>query len=86
MTKVTLDDVRRILIACAGDLETSDLSGDISDTPFDDLGYDSLALLETAARIKQELGVHLPDDQITELKTPRDLLDAVNAGVVGATA
>lgn len=85
MINVTLDDVRRILISCAGDLETSDLSGDISDLEFDDLGYDSLALLETAARIKQELGVHIPDDRITELRTPRELLDMVNGGTAGVS-
>lgn len=85
MINVTLDDVRRILISCAGDLETSDLSGDISDLEFDDLGYDSLALLETAARIKQELGVHIPDDRITELRTPRELLDMVNGSTAGVS-
>jgi act minimal PKS acyl carrier protein len=81
MSIATLDDVRRILIACAGDQDEIDLTGDISDIEFDDLGYDSLALLETAARIKQELGVDIPDELISELKTPRQLLVAVNGDI-----
>ena len=53
MARMTLDDLRTLLIACAGADEGSDLSGDILDTPFEDLGYDSLALMETAARIEK---------------------------------
>jgi len=84
MSRVTIDDMRRILIACAGDIETSDLSGDISALEFDDMGYDSLALMETAARIEQEFGVCIPEEQITEVKTPQELLDLVNTSLVDA--
>jgi act minimal PKS acyl carrier protein len=84
MSKVTIDDVRRILIACAGDIEVSELRGDIAALEFDDLGYDSLALLETAARIEQEFGVRIPEEQITELKTPLELRDLVNTTLVDA--
>ncbi|MGH4025632.1 MAG: acyl carrier protein [Pseudonocardiaceae bacterium] len=84
MRKVTLDDVRRILIACAGDQDEGGLSGDISDTEFEALGYDSLALLETAARLNQEWGVEIRDGQISELKTPRQLLAAVNGDAEAA--
>ena len=52
---------------------------------FQDLGYDSLAMMETAARITQEYGVDLSDDEITEVATPRALLDLVNRSVA-ATA
>ena len=84
MSKVTIDDVRRILIACAGDVGISELHGEISTMKFDELGYDSLALIETAARVEQEFGVRLPEEQITELKTPQELVELVNAGVVDA--
>ncbi|MDQ3760608.1 MAG: acyl carrier protein [Actinomycetota bacterium] len=84
MSEVTLDDVRRILIACAGDVETSELHGDISALEFEDLGYDSLALMETAARIEREFGVHIPEEQMTEVKTPQELLDLVNTSLVDA--
>jgi act minimal PKS acyl carrier protein len=82
MSRVTIDDVRRILIAGAGDIETSELDGDIAALKFEDLGYDSLALLETAARIEQEFGVRIPEEQITEVNTPLELLDLVNMSLV----
>ncbi|MGH3566947.1 MAG: acyl carrier protein [Pseudonocardia sp.] len=84
MNKITITDLRRILIACAGDVETAELSGDISTMEFDDLGYDSLALMETATRIETEFGVRIPEEQIAEVTTPQELLDLVNTSLVDA--
>ncbi|MEU7755763.1 acyl carrier protein [Micromonospora sp. NPDC049101] len=84
MSNFAVDDLRRILIACAGESE-ADLNGDIADRQFDDLGYDSLALMETAARIEQDYGVRIPDEQIVELDTPRAVVDVVNAVLVEAS-
>lgn len=78
---MTMDELRDILIECAGEDEAHALNGDIAGIEFDALGYDSLALMETAARIKQRFGVGIPDDQITELTTPLAILDAVNAAL-----
>ncbi|MFJ8360476.1 acyl carrier protein [Streptomyces sp. NPDC093984] len=85
MATMDIEDLRRILVACAGEDDAADLDGDILDVTFQDLGYDSLAMMETAARITQEYGVDLSDDQITEVATPRALLDLVNRSVA-ATA
>jgi minimal PKS acyl carrier protein len=74
---MTIDDLRKILIACAGESDGV-LDGDIRDVDFDDLGYDSLALMETAARIKSDFGITIPDEQIPQLRTPGELLDLVN--------
>jgi act minimal PKS acyl carrier protein len=79
---MTLEDLRRILADCAGDDDSVDVQGDIADTPFTDLGYDSLALLETTARIEQEFGVAIPEDLIATLDTPRGLLAAVEKAAV----
>ncbi|WP_179816048.1 acyl carrier protein [Allostreptomyces psammosilenae] len=79
---MALDDIRRLLTACAGADGNAALAGDIMDTDFGDLGYDSLALMEMAARIEQERGVKIPDEVITELRTPRAVLETVNGGVV----
>ncbi|MEU9297463.1 acyl carrier protein [Streptomyces sp. NPDC012693] len=84
MAVLQLDDLKRILVACAGEGEEIDLSGDILDTTFEDLGYDSLALMESAARIAQEYGVEVPDDALSEVETPRALLDLVNGTVPAA--
>jgi minimal PKS acyl carrier protein len=75
---MTIDDLRRVLAACAGESNNTSLGGNILDWDFDDLGYDSLALMETAARIEQEYGASIPDDHIIEFRTPRQLLDFVN--------
>lgn len=77
-TPFTLDDLRRILREGAGTDEEVDLDGDILDEEFTTLGYDSLALLETSARITRERQLELDDDVITAARTPRDLINAVN--------
>ncbi|MGQ4730225.1 MULTISPECIES: acyl carrier protein [Streptomyces] len=84
MAQLTLDALRTILIACAGEDDGIDLSGDILDVTFEDLGYDSLALMESASRIEREFGVSLSDDDIDETLTPRRLLDLVNVTVADA--
>jgi act minimal PKS acyl carrier protein len=75
---MTIDDLRRILVVCAGEADTGRLDTDIGDREFTELGYDSLALMETVARIEQEYGVRIPDERIAELTTPRELLALVN--------
>jgi len=74
---MTIDDLRTILVACAGESDGV-LDGDIRNVDFDELGYDSLALMETAARIRSDFGVTIPDERIAELRTPGEILDVVN--------
>jgi minimal PKS acyl carrier protein len=73
----TLDDLREIMRACAGVDESVDLESDIGDITFEDLGYDSLAVLETAAKVQNKWGVLIPDDQTDQLVTPRSLVEYV---------
>jgi act minimal PKS acyl carrier protein len=80
----TLDDLKRILIAGAGADETVDLDGEITDRRFEDLGYESLALLETLGRIENEFDISLDDSVLTGESTPAQLIDAVNASVRAA--
>jgi len=75
--QMTIDQLRDIMIACAGG-DTEALRGDISAYSFQELGYDSLALLETSTRLKLDHGVILSDDEILELRTPKELLDLIN--------
>ncbi|MDT3397084.1 acyl carrier protein [Streptomyces sp. B1866] len=77
--RFTLDDLKRILLEGAGAAETVDLDGEILDLGFDELGYESLALLETGGRIEREYGITLDDQELTDGATPRRLIDAVNA-------
>lgn len=76
---MTIADLRRVLCEAAGTADGVDLDGDILDLEFAELGYDSLALLETASRISLEFGVKLDDDVVVAANTPRRLLTAVNS-------
>lgn len=78
MALITLDDLTRLLRESAGEEEGIDLDGDILDTEFLDLGYDSLALLQVTGRIQREYGIELPDDAVADAETPRALLDLIN--------
>ncbi|GGN33533.1 acyl carrier protein [Streptomyces fuscichromogenes] len=78
MAEMTLHQLTRLLRECAGEEEGVDLEGDVLDTPFTDLGYDSLAVLQAAGLIEREFGISLPDETIAEATTPRLLLAFVN--------
>jgi act minimal PKS acyl carrier protein len=78
MHRFTVDDLREIMRRCAGTSEGVDLEGDILDIDYDDLGYDSLALLEIQSQIGLQFGASLGDDALAELRTPRRTVDAVN--------
>lgn len=82
----TLADLTRILREAAGAEESVDWEGDIADTDFEDLGYESLALLETGGRIEREYRISLDDDALSEVRTPRALIDVVNAHLSAARA
>lgn len=73
-----LADLRRILREGAGADDGVDLDGEILDVAFDDLGYDSIALMETGSRISREYGATIGDDSLTGSTTPRELLALVN--------
>jgi act minimal PKS acyl carrier protein len=74
-----------ILRAGAGTPEGVDLEGEILDVPFEELGYESLALLETVGRIERSYGVSL-GEELPEGLTPRLLLEQVNGRIDRAVA
>ncbi|MBB5082307.1 phosphopantetheine-binding protein [Nonomuraea sp. NPDC050790] len=78
MKELTLDDLRSLMRLSAGEDESIDLDGDIIDTTFKDLAYDSLAVLEMASRLERDWGVIVPDEVAATLETPRAVLDYVN--------
>lgn len=77
---LTLDDLRQVLEECAGENEALHTDGDdgFSDVEFAELGYDSLALMETSAALKKRYGIDIPEDRLPELETPRALVDYAN--------
>lgn len=86
LKELTIEDLKQIMRACAGEDEAVDHGGDILDTSFMDLGYDSLALLEATAVIKREYEVDLNDEDADVVETPRTFLDKVNGMLVGRQA
>ncbi|MFE3147232.1 MULTISPECIES: acyl carrier protein [unclassified Streptomyces] len=74
----TLADLKQILLEAAGAEEGIDFDGDVLDTEFEALGYESLALLETGGRIERAYGIDLDDDVLTDAVTPRALIGIVN--------
>jgi act minimal PKS acyl carrier protein len=74
---MSMDELRNILVACAGE-DADAPHGDISDTSFDDLGYDSLLLIEAIATIKRNHGVDIPDGLFAQARTPQELLTMIN--------
>ena len=73
----------RIRSADAKNDDSVDLAGDIGDLTFAELGYDSLALLETASRIEREYGVKLADDVFGDADTPTTFVGLVNERLSG---
>ncbi len=71
--------LRDIMHATAGETgDTTEFPGDFLDQEFSELDFDSLAVLEIATRIQQELQLSVSDEAIAEMKTPRNVLDFVN--------
>jgi acyl carrier protein len=81
MTQFTADDMHRIMRDSGGEPEPVD-GADIATASFEDLGYDSLAVMAMAARIEIEFGVRIPDQIVTDLKTATDVVDYVNGRLV----
>jgi act minimal PKS acyl carrier protein len=81
---VTADELRDVLQQAAGDPDLGELAGDWMDSSFTDLGYDSVALLETLSRIERRLGVRLGDTIVADANTPQAFLDLVNTQLPGS--
>ncbi|HEY4854007.1 MAG TPA: acyl carrier protein [Streptosporangiaceae bacterium] len=84
--ELTIEDLRSILRTAAGVDEAIDLDGDIIDLTFEQLGYDSVALLEACGWIEREHEIELEDSTIADAPTPRALLATVNAQLAAERA
>jgi act minimal PKS acyl carrier protein len=86
MPQLTIDRLRDLLREVAGEDDAAETAtGDFSELTFEELGYDSLALMELATRIAKDFGVTIDDDQIAELETPAALLEIVNGSLAVAS-
>ncbi|WP_329172311.1 MULTISPECIES: acyl carrier protein [unclassified Streptomyces] len=86
MPLITLDDLKDMLTKAGGEgADVPSLDGDAVDTPFTDLGYDSLAMLEVTSMVELAYDISLEDDAAQTAATPREMLDLVN-GLLNAAA
>ncbi|MGY0064799.1 acyl carrier protein [Streptomyces sp. LZ34] len=79
MTEFTIDDLRRIMRGSAGAQDGERIDGENLDADFADLGYDSLAVLEIQSQIENTFDLTLPDDALSQMRTPRETVSVVNA-------
>jgi len=48
-----------------------------AETPIAGLGMDSVAVMELVAYFEEKLGVRIPDEELSKIKTVRDLRDTM---------
>ncbi|OLT10690.1 hypothetical protein BJF79_25735 [Actinomadura sp. CNU-125] len=70
----TLDDLRALLRADDAD----ELTESRLDEEFDFLGYDSLAKYELASQLVRRYDLHVSDEAMDRLRTPRQAIDHIN--------
>lgn len=73
------------LMRASGILSTEQLPDDLEESRFDDLGFDSLALLELIAKIEKQLDIGIPDDGLGRMTTPGAAVRYVNALLASPT-
>jgi act minimal PKS acyl carrier protein len=86
MHTFTEENLRKIMIECVSADESVDLSGEITEVPFADLGYDSLLVLELIGRLKRAYRIDVSDDLVTTLITPGDFVAVANESCTGVSA
>jgi act minimal PKS acyl carrier protein len=84
MRQITLRDLQDIMRECAGEDESAQSLEQAPDESFAELGYDSLALLETQARVKREYGVEFSEDDLADITTPREFVEFFNSLLLAA--
>lgn len=84
--RFTTEDLERILREGAGANDTARFDEATLNVHFDELGYDSLALLETAGRIEREFGIRLEELSLVVTLTPRELINQVNEHIGAVSA
>ena len=75
-----LEQIKELLAKQLG-VEASSIEDDAN--ILEDLGADSLEIVEMLMTIESEFGITVPDDDVASLKTVRDVADYVEAAQNG---
>jgi act minimal PKS acyl carrier protein len=84
MPQFTVRDLQDIMRECAGEDESAQPLEQAADETFANLGYDSIALLETQSRINRDYGVEISEDDLADLATPREMVEFLNTRLAAA--
>ncbi|MEV6840653.1 acyl carrier protein [Streptomyces sp. NPDC051133] len=79
MLQITISELQTIMRECAGEAEDALPLEEAPERPFEELGYDSLALLETYSRIERDYGIELCEDELGAINTAQALVDLTNS-------
>jgi len=86
MKQMTVPILMEILDRAGGADESVDLTTDVASRDLEELGYESLAILEAAGLIEREYGVTLDEATLSDARTPQGLVAVVNEALSVATA
>ena len=75
-TQFTLADLREILTGRIG-VDEADIPDD-PDTTFDDIGLDSLAIMELQLEVEQRYGLRVPEEDAEKISSFREAVDYIN--------
>ena len=76
-----MHELKTVMLRCSGLPDQASLEGDIRDITFEDLGYDSLAVLEIASAMQRSYKIEISDESIETMTTPGAVLDFVNGAL-----
>jgi acyl carrier protein len=76
MTSVSPAQIRALMLAIPSWAKI--LPNMRDDTPFEDTGMDSLALLELVGELQATMGVEIPDDDVERISTIADVAQYLN--------
>lgn len=79
VTKIGIKDVWTALVEGSGADDADSLLRDLERKTFDELGYDSLAVLETGLRLRRENNADVPDVEIATAQTAQELINLINS-------
>ncbi len=71
------DELIQTFHRMASEIAEKDFSHVTEDAKIAQLGIDSLGMLELVGSMEKELGVQIPDEQLTGVQTVKQLLDLV---------
>ncbi|MEY9948935.1 acyl carrier protein [Kitasatospora sp. GAS1066B] len=76
--QVGLIELSRILAACGGEESCTELSEEVLDESFYELGLDSLAVLQAVGVLARTYQIAVPEELVVEAETPRMLLEMIS--------